>query len=213
MRRIPLLAAALLLLSTPSFAEDWIEYTSKADFFSVNFPGEPTVREITFMSEYGAALPGRVYSHDNGPYRYSVTVVDYADVEKKHKERAKGCEGEEVRCQDNWREDIRGAIVFATFKFLQRDAKVTHYSWYVSDHIDGHRLQLTNADRSRTFAVIHMHENRLYILEGTVPAGWPEPLLFQQSLGFFDKDMKRVRYQWRGLETYSSGFPPPPRER
>ena len=28
-----------------------------------------------------------------------------------------------------------------------------------------------------------MHENRLYILEGTVPDGYPEPAFFQQSVG------------------------------
>jgi hypothetical protein len=40
-----------------------------------------------------------------------------------------------------------------------------------------------------------MHENRLYILEGTVPKGYPQPALFQQSLGFLDKDGNGVRYQ------------------
>jgi hypothetical protein len=52
-----------------------------------------------------------------------------------------------------------------------------------------------------------MHENRLYILEGTVPKGAPAPGLFQQSLQFLDKEGKRVRYQ----SIYTNGFPPPPR--
>jgi hypothetical protein len=39
-----------------------------------------------------------------------------------------------------------------------------------------------------------MHENRLYILEGTVPHGVPSPGLFQQSLGFIDEKGIRVRY-------------------
>jgi len=54
-----------------------------------------------------------------------------------------------------------------------------------------------------------MHENRLYILEGTVPAGAPAPALFQTSLGFLDKDGKGIRYE----TPYSNGFPPPRRVR
>jgi hypothetical protein len=52
-----------------------------------------------------------------------------------------------------------------------------------------------------------MHENRLYILEGTVPAGAPPPGLFQQSLGFLDEKGVRVRYE----AVYANGYPPPPR--
>jgi hypothetical protein len=78
---------------------------------------------------------------------------------------------------------------------MQRDAKVTHYMWNFVDLVEGHQLQLTNnADQSRTFVSIYMHENRLYIMEGTVPEGDPPPGLFQQSLGFVDKGR-----QWRAL--------------
>jgi hypothetical protein len=70
-------------------------------------------------------------------------------------------------------------------------------------------MQLTNADKSRTFAGIYMHENKLYIIEGTVPPGYPEPGLFQQSLGWLDEAGVSVRYQ----SYYSNGFPPPPRAR
>ena len=52
-----------------------------------------------------------------------------------------------------------------------------------------------------------MHENRLYILEGTVSAGSPPPGLFQQSLGFLDKEGIRVRYD----TVYSNMYPPPSR--
>ena len=104
---------------------------------------------------------------------------------------------------------MRGAIVYATWTFFQRDAKVTHFVYYRADLVEGHQLQLTNADGSRTFAAIHLHENRLYILEGTVPAGSPAPGLFQQSLGFLDREGNRIRYE----TVYSNGFPPPPRTR
>jgi hypothetical protein len=213
MRLIPLIVAAIsLLTSGPCFGQDWIEYRNRADFFSVNFPGEPKARDISYRTEYSITLPARVYSVENGPARYSVTVVDYANLESLEAERVKNCKaagGDGDSCNDHSLADMRGAIVYATWNFLQRDAKVTHFSYSNVDRVEGHELQLTNADRSRTFVSIHMHENRLYILEGTVPAGSPAPALFQTSLGFLDKDGKGIRYD----TPYSNGFPPPRRVR
>ena len=210
MRLIPLVPAAFVLfISGPSFAQEWVEYVSRADFFSVNFPGEPKVRDITYATEYGITLPGRVYSAENGPDRYSVTVVDYTNAEKIHTARVKDCRGYPDTCNNPWRAELRGAMDYATWNFLQRDAKVTHYAYYNADRVEGRRLQLTNADRSRTFAAIHMHEDRLYIFEGTVPASSPPPGLFQQSLGFVDKAGNRIRYD----TIYSNGYPPPSRAR
>ena len=54
-----------------------------------------------------------------------------------------------------------------------------------------------------------MHENRLYILEATVPARAPEPGLFQQSLQFVDADGASIRY----ASIYVVGHPPPDRLR
>jgi hypothetical protein len=76
------------------------------------------------------------------------------------------------------------------------------------DLVEGHEIRLTNADQSRTAASIYMHENKLYILDATVPKGYPEPALFPQSLGFVDKDGRGIRYQalysneFHGLRTY-----------
>ena len=88
---------------------------------------------------------------------------------------------------------------------MQRDAKVTELTWNNIDFVEGHQLQLTNnKDKSRTHAAIYMHENRLYIVEATVPAGYPEPGLFQQSLGWLDENGKGFRYR----SLYHNGFPP-----
>jgi hypothetical protein len=213
MRLIPLVPAALfLVMSGHASAQEWIEFASKADFFSVNFPGQPQVKDITYTTEYDIQLPGRVYSVEQGKNRYSVTVIDYTNAEKIHAERQKKCQaagGDGDSCNNPGRADVRGAIVHAAFEFFQRDAKVTHYANYNADLVEGHRLQLLNPDKSRTFAVIHMHEYRLYILEGTVAAGQPPPALFQQSLGFLDKEGKRIRY----ATTYSHGYPVPARTR
>ena len=221
MRRISVTTTAvILLMSGPSFAQEWTQYASRTDFFGVNFPAEPKVRDITYATEYAITLPGRVYSVDNGPNRYSVTVVDYSDAQKIHTARVEQCRkngGEGDACQNDWRVDVQGSIVYASWQFFQRNVKVTHYAWYFLDMVEGNRLQLTNPDGSHTFAAIHRHGTRLYILEATVPPRAPAPGLFQQSLQFTDEDGKPVRYRTYYTTGYSEEWrfpaPPPPRAR
>lgn len=208
MRLIPLVAAAFVLcLSGPSFAQEWIEYVSRADLFTVNFPAEPTVRDITYPTEYGITVPGRVHSYQDGSNRYSVTVVDYSNVRKIHADRLADCQKYPNLCNNPWIGELRGAMDYAAWNVIQRNAKVTHYAYANTDRVEGRRVQLTNADGTQTFAAIHMHDNRLYILEGTVDANSPPPGLFQQSLGFIDPQGIRVRYE----SIYSNMYPPPPR--
>jgi hypothetical protein len=80
-------AAIVMLFVLPVLAQEWTEFTSRVDRFTVNLPGEPKVQEITWPSEYGAMFPGRVYAYAQGPNRYSVTVIDYTDAERIHAER------------------------------------------------------------------------------------------------------------------------------
>lgn len=208
MRSSSLVAAALsLTFAGPCFG--WIEYASQLDHFSINFPDEPDVREIEYLSENSLLLPARVYSFDDGPSRYAITVVDFANTEQKHAERLASCKealGDGDSCNNPWDTERHGAIVHATWNLMQKAAEVTQFSFHFSDLVSGHQLQLTNTDGSRTFAAIYMHEDRLYIMEGTVPAGYPEPGLFQQSLGFIDENGDRIRYR----SIYGNGFPPPP---
>jgi hypothetical protein len=196
-----------------AYAQEWVEYVNREDGFRVDFPGQPRVEQITWESEHGYKLPGRVYSAQRGQERYAITVIDYRPIVEQGVARMNACPPGAEPCRGGneqsvigpgyWKQDVRGAITYATFKLLQRDAKLTHLMWNWSDLVEGNYVQLTNnRDQSRTFAAIHMHENRLYILEGTVPAGYPEPGLFQQSMGFVDKDGNGIRYQ----RLYSNAF-------
>jgi hypothetical protein len=213
MFRFSMIAAALsLFIAGPAFAQEWVEYSSRGDFFSINFPTEPKVESITYTTEFGIKLPGHVYRSEEGPSRYSVTVVDYTDDGKIQEQRSKECLASGKYpdiCSDHTRLDLRGAIDFATWSYLKKDIKVTFFAYYNSDLVEGRQIQLTNADGSRTFLAIHMHENRLYIIDGTVPKGTPQPALFQQSMGFIDKEGKRIRYE----SIYSNAYPPPRRTR
>jgi len=97
-------------------------------------------------------------------------------------------------------------MIYATWQFLQRDANVTNLLWTNISLVEGHQIRLlNNADKSLTAASVFMHEDKLYIAEGTVPAGYPEPELFYQSLGFLDENGNGVRY----ADFYHNGFPKP----
>ena len=220
MRPNPVVSGAIMLcLAGPAVAQDeWAVFASKEDGFSVNFPGPPTVENTTWMTQYGYTAPARIYRVSRGQERYSVTVVDYRVLEQQGIERAKQCPPGAEPCRGNqvgslgagyWRMDVRGALIYAAFKFIQRDARVTDFNWQIQELVEGLVLHLTNnADQSRTFAYVTMHDNRLYVFEGTVPKGLPEPALFQGSVGFVDKDGNGIRYQtiysnaYHGLGAY-----------
>ena len=210
MRVISAVAAAVALsLATPALAqEDWDNFKFPEDGFEVNFPGKPKVETTTWVSQYRYNLPAKVYSATHGRERYSVTIVDYRVLPKMGEDRAKQCPAGAETCigtQDGrrggiiglgyWKMDVRGALSFAALKFVQRPGvKVTDMNLQFEQVVEGLFMQLTNADESRTFGYVTMHENRLYIFEGTVPKGMPEPGLFQGSVGFVDAKGGSIRY-------------------
>ena len=194
MRLLHLVPVVVLLNASPALAQEWADFTSKVDRFTVNLPGQPKVEEIKWQSEYDAVFPGRVYSLAQGGNRYSVTVIDYTDSEAIHAARPNRTEAEAGGAY--WQVDIVASIAYAATKFRQRPGvKVTYDAYHYIDLVSGHQLQLTNQDQSRTFVAIYLHENRLYILEATVPPKAPQPGLFQQSLSLLDEAGNRVRYQ------------------
>lgn len=223
MRSISLLSAvAIASLAGSSAAQEWIEFASTLDRFTLNFPGQPRIEDTTYTSEYGAVLPARVYHAENGSSRYSMTVVDYRPLEQLLTEKSAACPPGAETCsgtlatsgRGQWKTDLRGAIVHATWQFMQRDVKVTHYMWAFVDLVEGHRLQMTNnADQSRTFASVHMHENKLYILEATAPRGKHGQEQFQQSLGWLDENGIGLRYRdvYSNADVYLNGHPSPGR--
>ena len=216
MRFSTLVAATLLLsFSVPASAQEWIEYVSKEDRFTGNFPGQPTVTQTTYTSQYGAELPARVYSAEKGKGRYSLTAVDYSQIEKILTQKAQKCAARTEGCYGgtgfsgvgHWRLDYYSALLHATWKFMERDAKVTQLTWNTTYGVGGHQVHLTNRDGSRTMAAVYMHNQKLYIIEGTVPEGAAEPGLFQQSFGWIDENGRNIRYE----SLYHHAFPAPPR--
>lgn len=221
MRLIPL-AAFILCLSEPAVAQDWARFVSPDDGFSANYPGTPKVDVTTYGTQYRQTLPARVYTAADALGRYSTTIVDYRNIEKLHTDRAAKClaaRGANLQdgdtCQNDFRLDIAGATDHAVWNYMKLDGvRMTHYMYYYIELVSGRLLQMTNPDRSRTFAAVHQHAGRLYIHEATVPPGMPEPILFMQSLAWADEKGLAIRYRTIYTEGYGEWMFPhavPPR--
>ncbi len=211
MRMTAFVLALLLPMAAPAAAQEWELYQSLEDAFEVNFPGTPTITETTYTTVLDYVLPARVYSAERAPGRYTMTVVDYTGLGALGNARSETCESGNAQCRKNdsddigngyWKHDERSAMMWATSQLVRAAAEVTLLSWEWQDRVEGHALNLTNADGSRTSAYVAMHEHKLYIMDGTVPAGYPEPGLFQQSLGWIDAEGNGVRYDMLYSNTY-----------
>jgi hypothetical protein len=196
---------------------DWTEVVSQEERFTLTFPGKPVIADTTWFSQYGAALPARVYRVAGGGKVYSLTVVDYNPVERLLVERSRSCPIGANTCQGiadwgvgYWKTDIRGALLYAVWKLVERDAKVTTVSWNGIALVQGVEMRLTNnTDQSRTFASIYMHENRLLVVEATVPRGDAPPVSFNESLNWLDESGRPVRYQTTYINIPDVPKPPP----
>jgi hypothetical protein len=217
MRTTTLVLAVLLSTSGLAAGQEADEYVNTKDGFKIYFPAQPTVKDITWISQQDFKLPARVYTVDKGKEHYSVTVVDYSGIEQMGIERVKTCPAGAPLCKGTalsgpglWKHDVREAQEYATFKLIQRDnVKVSDLTWSQHDMVEGDELQLTNTvDGSRTYAYVAMHEMKLYIAEATVPKGYPPATLFQTSMSWVDRDGKGIRYEtmynneFHGLRQY-----------
>jgi hypothetical protein len=203
MRTTTLFVAAIFVLSGVAAAQDEY-YVNTADGFKVYFPAQPKLAQATWTSQQNFMLPSRVYSFDKGKEHYAVTVVDYGGIEKMGIERVKTCpagaplcRGTDVSGPGLWKHDVREALEYATKQLIQRDnMKLSDLTWSQHDMVEGNEVQLTNTvDGSRTYAYIAMHEMKLFIVEATVPKGYPPATLFQTSFTWVDKDGNGIRYQ------------------
>ena len=164
------------------------------DRFRMFGPGQPEVEEISYPSEYGVEYPARVYTYEDDPTRYSLTVVDYSDAQRIHSERTNKTSADDGSIY--WSVDVLGSIAYAAWNIRRRGGEVTYDAFHYIQRVDGHQLQITNANQSRTYAGIYLHDLRLCIVEATSPAGRPPPTIFQQSLELLDEDGETFNYRY-----------------
>lgn len=218
--RLLLFAAAALVVALPATAaaqQEYVEFASRQDGFTIIFPTQPSVTQTTFKTQTGTVLPARVYTSDSPAGRYQVTVADYTNIHQLAIDKAKDCPPGAETCSGTesdvsstgrgyWKADTSGATIYATYLYLQRDAKLAFMGWATMDLVEGTLMNLiNNKDKSVTSVGIYMHESKLYMFEGTRPAGQPPSDWFQQNVGWLDPDGYPIRY----LSVYHQGYPRP----
>ena len=194
MRITTIIAAALLLfVGRPAFAQEWDRYQNLEDRFAVSAPGQPAIEKTKWKSEYDSMFPETIYRWEQGPNRYTVTVVDYSNSEAIYMANQHSAA---FQLAVYWQIDILGSIQYAATQYRQKSGvKVTFDAFHYINLVTGHELQLTNPDQSRTFVGLYLHENRLYIFDATVAKNMPPPLIFQQSPEFLDEKGNSIRYR------------------
>ena len=220
--RFNLLASSALLLAiaAPAFAqEDYTEFVSREDRFTITFPGKPVMTDETWLTEYFVNLPAKVYTVKGISGTHKLTVVDYTPVERVLVEKAAKCPPGAETCAGvvdtgygYWKNDVRGAVTYAINRMLHdKDVKVTHLMFNFMEMVGGQEIQFTNLkDQSRTFGSAYMHANRLIVAESTVPKGFPPPTVLQQSIGWLSEDGRGIRYQYLYLNEPDHAVPAPP---
>jgi len=194
----------LILLSVPFgsaiHAQMWDTYWSDEDLFTVLFPAEPVITEFVWPSEYGAEFPGRNYTVDVEEGflagHYVISVIDYRDAFNVHLNRTNKTEADAPLGYEYWRIDGIAAVDYASTMLRRRGGEITLDAWHHIDRVNGHQIQSVYEDGSRLFAGVYNHQNKIYIIEATIPAGLPPAGMFQQSLRFTDEEGNAVRYDY-----------------
>jgi len=184
-----------LFLSVPAWAQGWVEYVNRADRFSINFYGEPTVREIMFEPFEGPAVPARVYTTRNGDSTFSVTVVDYT----------KNYTASAWPFAYSGANAVQGSIAQVAAEYRKRGV-ATYDAYDRLNLIPGIVMQITEPNMRRLFVSLYLYDRRLYIIEGSVPGDAPPPALFRNSLAILDSEGMSVRFNEEGVR--ARGGPP-----
>jgi hypothetical protein len=166
--KLAVTSVGLALAAGPAQAQSWVEYQDLESGFAINFPGQPEIADTTYQSPSETALPARVFSVEDGPNVYKVTVVDFSMAP-----------GEQhvavMHATDAMRQ--RGEIVYEIFGDL--------------DEVYGPQFFLVEPDGREVMATVVFYNSKLYIAEGSVAAGAAPPAQFQQSMMLLNPDGTR----------------------
>ena len=181
-------------VAMPTMAQGWYQFRSPEDRFGVNFPVEPEIEQIEYLSEFDAILPARRYTARTESGTYIVISVDFTEAERLHAEMDKLSAAD---FPTQWINDMRASVARAARQYRQHGGEINYDAWAHIDRIEGHQLQITNADNSVTYVGIYLdgHSRHLHVLEATVPGNLPPPVHFQQSLEVLNSNGEQVRYE------------------
>src|SRR5258705_9687382 len=168
-------AVAALFISGAACAQPWDVYANQENFFSVNFPGTPTVTQAPYKTLKGAQLTARVFTVAVPPGSrltgtYTVAVVDYA----------------------NAKDEITTAVEHASDAIR---AKGT-VKYDAIENLDLHatrRLTVETPTNRILAEILFAQNNRLYISQAETSLKSTPPAQFQASLQVLDDKGARIR--------------------
>jgi hypothetical protein len=165
-------AVVALFISSAASAQAWEEYVNRGDFFTVNFPGDPTVQEITYKTAKGTSLPAHVYTATDARGRYTMTVVDYSSASQ----------DELASAVD---EAVKAIRAKGTPKYDAVNMLDMHRSW---------RITVETPDKRRLLGEVLTADNKhLYISQADTALNVPPPAQFSVSLQILDANGVRIR--------------------
>jgi hypothetical protein len=175
--RLVRLAPALvaLFLSGAASAQEWDVYANQENFFSVNFPGQPTVTQTPYRSAQGKSLTARVFTAVSPPGTrlagtYSIKVVDFSAAVDEMRTAVEHA-ADAIRAQ--------GSVKYDAIENLDLHAS--------------RRLTVENANTRILAEIVYSAANRLYIVEARTTLLAPVPANFQASLQILDDKGARIR--------------------
>lgn len=177
MRIIPIVPAVLaLFVSGAALAQAWDVYINRENFFLLNLPGEPAMKEVSYKTEKGTNLTARVFTAVAPASSllagtYSLTVVNYSS--------ATG--------------ELATAIEQAA-KTFRAKGKVTYEGVNMLDNHRSWRQTVETANQRILTEILIAKNNRLYISESATALNAPPPAQFQASLQILDENGVRIRY-------------------
>lgn len=171
MRLIALILAAFVI-SGPTAAQNWQQYSYPDYAFSVDFPARPLVENRTYQVADDRSVPARVYSVRQNSSELKVTIADLANTAL----------------------DETSVIDYA-IKTLSAGGEVTFNIPQRIDSVYGRSVGIQRGDGSRSMAGVFDYHGRLYQIEAkALPGGSDaaaETLRFHQSLVFTDGGSNR----------------------
>jgi hypothetical protein len=175
MRFVHSLTAAVFVLglSGTASAQGWEEFTDRAEFFTINLPGDPKVESITYKTEKGTSLPAKVYTAMDSRGEYKVTVVNYESAPA----------------------EIETAIAEAA-EAIRVQGEVKYDGVEHQNNMRSQRLTVMLPEsKNLLLGEALKNQNRLYILEATTAPNAPPPAQFQASLQVLDDKGVAIRYR------------------
>jgi hypothetical protein len=178
MRRLGFIVAAVVAcVSSAVYAQAWSEYINRQEYFTVNFPGDPTVKDIPYKTEKGTNLKAKVFTA-NAPQgsitagRYAMTVVDYSTAQG----------------------ELSTAVAEAA-KIYRAKGNPTYDDTGNVDRIKTQRQTIETSNMTYIMTEILAHGTRLYIVEAETAMNVPPPAQFQASVQILDENGQRIRYE------------------